>query len=441
MLYSDPEVTLPMMLECRENRAKRQRELIEKYGKPVVSFTMNIAGPIKINYFIERGFCIGYERLEGAFYSYKTNVLYSTFRLSVTGPEGYFVVDLDSQELKKICTEIENQDELGRLFDMDVIAPNGCKLERKEERHCLICDKPAKECSSRRLHSVAELTSKTNSILYDAVLAHDSEGIAGLAVKALLDEVLTTPKPGLVDRNNNGSHTDMDLFTFSASASVLFPYFQKAYTLGFHSMDPKECFAKLRELGKSAERTMFYETRGVNTHKGAIFTLGIVCAAAGFTAITHSDIFQCCADMTAGITKELKDDSLPETNGKRLYKKYGVTGIRGELEAGLPSVKKIGLPMLERHLGNGKTLEYAGARALVAMIAEGKDTNLLARGGAVYSDLAQSKADHLLNWAFRQADIEKLDAWFIENNLSPGGCADLLAVCYFLHFLRKYYHV
>ena len=440
MLYSNSEVTLSMMLECRENRVKLQRELIEKYGKPVVSFTMNIAGPIKINYFIERGFCIGYESLEGAFYSYKAKVLYSTYKLSATGPEGYFVVDLGPQTLKKICMEIENQDELGRLFDMDVIDPNGSKVERKEERHCLICDKPAKECSSRRLHTVAELWDKTSSILYDAVLLHDSEVIASLAVKALLYEVLTTPKPGLVDRNNNGSHQDMDLFTFSGSASVLFPYFKKAYTLGFNSMDPKACFSKLRELGKSAERTMFFETHGVNTHKGAIFTLGIVCAAAGFTAITQTDIFQCCADMTAGITEELKDDSLPETNGKRLYKKYGVTGIRGELEAGLPSVKEVGLPMLERHLYNGKSLEYAGSRALVALIAEGKDTNLLARGGVVYSEIAQAKADHLLDWAFRQTDIEKLDTWFIENNLSPGGCADLLAVCYFLHFLRKYYH-
>ncbi len=440
-LYAEREVSLQMMLQCREARAKQQRELIKKYGKPVVSFTMNIAGPIKRNYFIERGFFIGYKSLEGAFYSYKAKVLYSTSRISVTGPEGYYVVDLDSQTLKKICMEIEDQDELGRLFDIDVIDPNGTKLERKEERRCLICDKPAKECSSRRLHTVQELWDKTSSILQEAVLQYDAETVAALAVKALLYEVLTTPKPGLVDRNNNGSHQDMDLFTFSGSASVLFPYFQKAYTLGFNAMDPKACFSELRELGKRAERTMFLETHGINTHKGAIFTLGIVCAAAGFTAITHTDIFQCCADMTAGITEELKDDSLPETNGKRLFKKYGVTGIRGELEDGLPSVREVGLPTLERHLHNGKSLEYAGSRALVALIAQGNDTNLLARGGVVYAELAQAEADHLLDWAFRQKDLEKLDNWFIENNLSPGGCADLLAVCYFLHFLRKAYYV
>ena len=441
-MYGRKEVSLSMMLKCREERAKRQQELIAKYGKPIVSFTMNIAGPVKTNYLIETGFRIGMKRLRGTFYSHKIEVPFFTQKYSVTGPEGYFVVDSDPLKLKEICVEIENQDELGRLFDIDVIAPNGCKLERKEERHCLICDKPAKECSSRRLHTVEELWEKTNSILYNAVLPYDSEYIASLAVKALLYEVLTTPKPGLVDRNNNGAHKDMDLFTFSASASTLFPYFQKAYTLGFNSMDPKACFAQLRQLGKEAERIMFCETQGVNTHKGAIFTLGILCCAAGFTAESEADIFQCCADMTAGITLELKNPSLPQTNGKRLFSEYKIKGIRGELEDGLPSVKNIGLPVLERYVYAGKSLEYAGSRALVALIAEVNDTNLLARGGALKAALAKSMAQDLVErGAYRQADIEKLDNWFIENNLSPGGCADLLAACYFIYFLKGRYSV
>ena len=435
------EVSLPMMLECREQRAQTQKDLIEKYGKTLVSFSMNIAGPVKTSYLIERGFLIGQERLLGSLYTYKAKVLFSSFRFPVTGPEGFFVVDLDPLKVKDICIDIENQDQLGRLFDLDVIAPDGTKLERKEERCCLICNKPAKECSSRRLHTVEQLWNKTTSILSKSVLEHDSELAASLAVKALMYEVLTTPKPGLVDRNNTGSHQDMDLFTFSASACTLFSYFQKAYALGFNSTDPQACFTQLRQLGKTAEQAMFCETRGVNTHKGAIFTLGIVCCAVGFTATTKTDIFQVCAEMTRGITQELKDPSGPETNGKLFYTQYGITGIRGEMEDGLPAVKNIGLPLLEKYLAAGKSLEEAGSRVLITLIAEVADTNMIARGGFEYSYLARSKAEDLTSWAFRLSEVEKLDKWFIEKNLSPGGCADLLAVCYFLHFVKERFYV
>lgn len=435
------EVSLSIMLECRENRAKTQQEMISLYGKPVVSFTMNIAGPVKTSYLIERGFSIGVEKLLGSLFCQKVKVLQKKINFLVTGPEGFFIVDLDSNKLKAICTEIENQDSLGRLFDIDVIDSDGKKLERKEERYCLLCDKPAKVCSSRRAHTVSELWNKTTAILTTAVLQHDSNLVASLAVKALLFEVLTTPKPGLVDRNNNGAHKDMDLFTFAASASVLFPYFQKAYCLGWNSVDPKKAFEELRMLGKRAEQAMFFETNGVNTHKGAIFSLGIVCCAAGFTATSKADIFQCCSLMTKGITEELKDNS-QETNGKRLFSKYGLKGIRGELEEGLPTVKEIGLPMLEEYLSAGFSLEDAGARVLVALISQLSDTNLVARGGKEKAEEARKRASALfLADYFETSDIEKLDEYFISENLSPGGAADLLAVCFFLHFIRERFNV
>lgn len=431
------EVSLSMMLECRENRARTQRELISTYDKPVVSFTMNIAGPIKTSYLIERGFSIGTERLLGSFFCQKAQVLQKKIDFLPTGPEGFFVIDLSPSKLKAICEEIENQDSLGRLFDIDVIGPDGKKLERKEDRHCLLCDRPAKECSSRRVHTVSELWNKTDSILTKAVLQNDSNLAASLAVKSLLFEVLTTPKPGLVDRNNNGSHSDMDLFTFSSSVSVLFPYFQQAYCLGWNSTNPKQCFAELRKLGKNAEQAMFFETQGVNTHKGVIFSLGIVCCAAGFTAIKKADIFNCCALMTNGITEELKDN-LKDTNGKRLFAQYGLRGIRGELEDGLPIVKEIGLPMLEEYIQAGFSLEEAGSRVLITLISQLSDTNMVARGGIEKANEAMKKASDLFSSdSFEISDIEKMDEYFRLENLSPGGSADLLAVCFFLHFLKE----
>lgn len=436
------EVSLSMMLECRENRARTQRELISMYGKPVVSFTMNIAGPVKTNRLIERGFSIGVERLLGALLCRKATVMYKRTNFLTTGPEGFFVVDMDPCRLKSICKWIEEMDPLGRLFDMDVIDVDGKKVERKDHRHCLICNEPAKICSSRRIHAIEDVWNRTNEILTEAVLQHDSNAVAAMAVKALLFEVLTTPKPGLVDRRNNGSHTDMDLFTFSSSASVLFPYFKKAYSLGWRSVDLKKCFAELREFGKDAEHTMFFETNGVNTHKGAIFSLGIVCCAAGFTAMNGGDVFQCCALMTKGTTDELKDGSQMETNGKRLFAKYGLRGIRGELEDGLPSVRNIGLPMLEEYLEKGLSLEEAGSRVLIALVSQLSDTNMIARGGKEKADEAMKMAADLLSSdSFGPLDIEKLDEYFISQNLSPGGSADLLAVCFFLHFLKERFNV
>ena len=432
------EVSLSMMLECRENRARTQRELVSTYGRPVVSFTMNIAGPVKTSRLIERGFSIGVERLLGALLCQKASVVQKRTNFLETGPEGFFVVDMDPCRLKSICTWIEEMDPLGRLFDMDVIDVDGTKLERKEIRRCLLCNEPARICSSRRIHKVEAVWNRTIEILTEAVLQHDSDTIASLAVKALLFEVLTTPKPGLVDRRNNGSHTDMDLFTFSSSASVLFPYFKKAYSLGWKSADLKDCFARLRELGKDAEHTMFFDTNGINTHKGAIFSLGTVCCAAGFTATNGGDVFQCCALMTNGTTDELRDGSQMETNGKRMFAQYGLRGIRGELEDGLPSVRNIGLPMLEECLGKGLSLEDAGSRVLVALVSQLSDTNMISRGGREKADKAMKMAAELLSsGSFGPLDVERLDEYFISNNLSPGGSADLLAVCYFLHFLKE----
>lgn len=436
------EVSLSMMLECRENRARTQRELISMYGKPVVSFTMNIAGPVKTSYLIERGFSIGVESLLGALLCHKATIIQKKTNFLTTGPEGFFVVDMDPCKLKSICTGIEDRNLIGRLFDIDVIDVDGRKLERRETRRCLICNEPAKICSSRRIHTVEQVWSKTNEILTEAVLQHDSNIVASMAVKALLFEVLTTPKPGLVDCRNNGSHTDMDLFTFSSSASVLFPYFNKAYSLGWSSKDPKRCFTELRELGKDAEQAMFFETNGVNTHKGAIFTLGIVCCAAGFTAMNGGDIFQCCALMTKGTTDELKDDSQMETNGKRLFAKYGIRGIRGELEDGLPSVRTVGLPLLEEYLEKGLSLDDAGSRVLIALVSQLSDTNMIARGGKEKADKAMKIAKALVSsGSFGHSDIEELDEYFISQNLSPGGSADLLAVCFLLHFLKERFNV
>ena len=440
------EVTLDQVLKCREERAERQRELIEKFSKPVVSFCMNIAGPIKTDNLIERAFRLGIRRLEGGLLSANARILIKDVLYRITGPEAMFCVDLSVRKLKEISTRIEDSNRLGRLFDIDIINTDYSKVERSElglpERRCLICDNEAKICSSRRIHSVEELQTCTHQIMESTVPDAEADLVSSLAVKALLCEVYITPKPGLIDRENNGSHKDMDMLTFAGSAASLHPYFRKAYLCG-------KDFEKLRKLGLEAEESMFFETRGVNTHKGAVFTMGIVCAATGI-AVSQGNfdsdrVLDICARLSKGIVeKDLKtlDASECTTAGQKLFTQYGISGIRGEMEKGLPSVRKYGLPLLEKLLKEGKTWDQAGSNALLAILANITDTNMVSRGGLEKTRQVSAQAGKLVSEGFVPLEkIRELDRAFCDQNLSPGGAADLLAVCCYLHFAKEAFGV
>ena len=457
---SEKEATLEQMLETRERRAFHQQELLRQFGKPLLCFTMNIAGPVKNSALIHRGFCQGLSDIRLQLKRQKADILYQEVCSEVTGNEAFLVVDLDGKELKELACELEDVDELGRLYDMDVLLPSSeapffvKKIDRtdigKSARTCLICGAPAKECASRRIHSVQQLQMKTKSILENALKKRDAEAVAKLAVRSLLYEVSVTPKPGLVDRANNGSHKDMDFYSFLNSAAALWPYFYECASLGMEYMGAgadllPELFSRLRLPGKMAENQMLHATGGVNTHKGAIFSMGILCAAIGASfpecRRQPEEILKVCASMTVGLTEsdyENLTEQKAKTAGQKFYIKYGITGIRGEMEAGLPVVSRYGLPLLERLLAEGKSEDEAGAAVLLTIMGHMTDTNLIARSDLetqkMVSDQAKKIVEKyscpntgLLNW---------LDQQFTARNLSPGGSADLLAVCWMLHFVR-----
>lgn len=261
---------------------------------------------------------------------------------AVTGPEAFYVLDAEPLTIKKLTTLVEDASPLGRLFDMDVLRPDGKKVDREElhleGRKCLICSGPAKVCSSRRVHPVAELQARTTAILTETMDTLDAATAARQAMRALLYEVTTTPKPGLVDRRNSGSHTDMDSFTFMSSAASLYPYFEACTRAGRKTADgpAPETFAALRPLGCEAEGEMLAATHGVNTHKGAIFSIGIVCAALGrLDRAVWADPARVLAEvstMTAGLTAKDFAGVTAEnavTAGQKLYVQYGITGVRG----------------------------------------------------------------------------------------------------------------
>ena len=448
----DREVTLSEVLAAREARATRQRELLKLHGQPVISFCMNIAGPVKNGPAIRRGFQEGMLRLTEALRGARLEIVCSERIDAITGCEALLAVRGDAWAIKRLCVDLEDEDDLGRLFDLDVLAPGGAKLDREQldmpPRPCLICGQAGKGCASRRVHSVAELQARTGRILRDYFARADGDRAAGQAMRALLYEVCATPKPGLVDRANSGSHRDMDIFTFVDSASALLPYLREAFAIGCQTAEcpPEETFRRLRRAGLRAERAMFRATGGVNTHKGAIFSLGTACAASGrlwtpeVPCASIDDILGECArmasDAVAGDLAAIRAGEA-ETSGQKLYITRGLRGIRGELADGLPSVARIALPALREALARGDTLERAGVCALLSLIAGVEDTNLYARGGEEGQHWASEQAAQLAERDFDCAAAADLDAAFIQRNLSPGGCADLLAITYFLYFYTE----
>lgn len=459
----EQEITLSEILLVREERVEIQNALLDVYKAPVVSFTMNMAGPVKVTALSHRAFLWGMEQLRLGFVQNRMPVRKEHSRAFPTGDEGYFAVDAPAEAVKALCVEIEESNPMGRLFDMDVIGLDGKKLERGAERPCLVCGKPGRDCASRRLHSVAELKLCTANLLTAGLWSAAQDQSNALATRALLDEVAVTPKPGLVDRANNGSHRDMDYFTFQASAAALSDYWRGCVEIGHFDrnvvpntvqrpVSPAETFAKLRPLGKQAERDMLAATGGVNTHKGAIFTLGVLCGAIGrlWTAEEGFPDTDAILNEASAMTRETLEKELPaarwNTAGERLYKQYGTRGIRGEVADGLPAVREVSLPVFQKLLAEGLDRNHAAAVTLLHLIARVEDTNLLHRGGPEGAAWAKAAASALItacsgaqcaprNGVPTLKQISELDRQFIERNLSPGGCADLLAVTLFLESL------
>lgn len=438
---------LTEILAAREQRVQTQQQLLEQYKKPLLCFTMNIPGPEKYDRDVSIGFCVGNWLLADAIP--RQRILYHSQKREITGCEAYYVVDMPARQLKQLAIELEDIDPIGRLFDMDVLDTDGRKLSRDElgypRRKCLLCQEDAVVCARSRSHELYQLQRRTGFLLYVAAREEMCEYIASRAYFALNEEVSTTPKPGLVDRNNRGSHQDMGVKHFFASANALRPFFFRFAECGFITRDdtPAETFRQIRSIGLEAETAMLSATHGVNTHKGAIFSLGLCCAAAGRLSPEQwsaDRLLAECASMTKGIVAQdfagitLKNAA---TAGERIYAQYGVTGVRGQAEAGFPAVTQVGIPVLKKGLSQGLSFNDAGCVTLLHLLAATDDTNLIHRSDRQTQLAVKAQVAALLKDTPYPsiAQIIELDTDFIRRNLSPGGSADLLAMTYFLYLL------
>ncbi len=255
-------------------------------------------------------------------------------------------------------------------------------------------------------------------------------------------ELAVYPKPGLVSFVDSGSHRDMDAATFLASLDVVAPAvgrIRRAAAAGAGLAD-------LRRIGLRAEARMLAATGGVNTHKGAIFILGLLAAAHAALAPAGGPVAATalCGQVAKAFGPALLASypAVPTTHGERLHTSHGIGGVRREAALGFPCLVAHGLPALRAALAAGVDAVTAGVQAHFALLAHIEDTTLLRRGGLAGQDFARTRAREFLaaggvlapGWKGRARALHQV---FVARNLSAGGAADLLAATYFCHFLEE----
>lgn len=258
---------------------------------------------------------------------------------------------------------------------------------------------------------------------------------------ALRYEAMAWPKPGLVTPVDPGSHRDMNIGTLLTSIEALRGSFALLADAGARG----ESFAVLREIGMAAERKMLLATAGVNTHRGAIFNLGLLVAAAARRQFIHAEAALSCGAVIAGawgaeIVAARKQ--APVSHGSSVFRKYAEGGARMEAASGYPSVYNIGLPALRSHLAAGCDRETAQIATLLALMESLPDTNLLWRGGEAGLEFVRQSAA-----AFNRDGGVTVPGWrehllemhraCVARNLSPGGSADLMAATWLVHELEQ----
>lgn len=275
----------------------------------------------------------------------------------------------------------------------------------------------------------------------------DLQKVGQYLTQAILLEVSTHPKPGLVTRLSNGAHKDMSIFTFMMSSAVLSKAFNDLQDIGqAHRGTLAELFCKLRSYGVGAEAELLRVTKGVNTQRGILFAGGIVSAVSGYAmnmGLSRDALLPLIKEMAAGlVAKELKNlDHAAMTAGEKLYYKYGITGIRGEVENGFPSVVNYGLPALEDAFNKGATINDALVHALIALMTAVEDSNVIWRTDYQTLLEVQRIAKDILNLGSvftekgRMA-IAETERYFLQRRISPGGSADLLSVTITLYLLE-----
>ena len=263
-----------------------------------------------------------------------------------------------------------------------------------------------------------------------------------LACQSLIAEVELTPKPGLVDRRGAGAHIDLSLSIMKHSAVTIEPYFRQMAAYSKRARPSQALREQLAVVGRDAERAMLRATGGSNSHKGAIWILGLLVSAA---AMQDEEKMQASEIAETGRQiASFADRAAPRlvTHGDLVAKTYGVTGARGESLRGFPHVVEIGLPTLRDKRASGATETVARLDTLMSIMSSLDDTCLLYRGGPSALNIAKSGAAGVqraggTGTANGKQRLAHLDRQLLALGASPGGSGDLLAATLFLDAIER----
>lgn len=243
------------------------------------------------------------------------------------------------------------------------------------------------------------------------------------AVLSLRKELDTTPKPGLVDRHDNGAHTDMDHAIMSASINALEPYFDKLAIIGSEQATPD--VELIKQAGIEAEEAMLKATHGVNTHRGALFSMGLTIVGAA-----HSLAFK----TTWVDTVKILAASIPpsdNTNGAQASQRHNAKGALAMAREGYAELTGQWLNYY-RKAGN----DNAEVKTLLLIMSQLDDTNVIHRVGYDRAQQVKEEARRLLE-DFSMSAVEEMNRQFIAENISPGGAADMLALTFMANAITK----
>jgi triphosphoribosyl-dephospho-CoA synthase len=310
-----------------------------------------------------------------------------------------------------------------------------------------------------------------------SVAIHRCTILGALARQALIAEAELTPKPGLVDRRGSGAHTDLSLDLMKRSAIAIEPFISCMAFKSMHEQPSAHLRGALAATGRAAENAMLRVTNGSNTHKGSIWTLGLLAAAAGATGrdelplirrhnAARRNLNAAAIARTAGQIASFDDSDhewirlrqaygrdklrinanrdrlqLP-SHGQVVAQRFGVTGARGEAIHGFPHIVELGLPTLRARRMAGAPEHIARLDTLMAVMAELDDTCLLYRGGKEALQAAKEGATAVINAGGAgsvrgEKLLFALDDRLLELGVSPGGSADLLAGTLFLDAIER----
>ena len=260
--------------------------------------------------------------------------------------------------------------------------------------------------------------------------------IGHLASMALQAELDTTPKPGLVDRNDNGAHRDMDHALMRRSIQALHPYFVRLAQIGFDNPQPRH--DEIQQVGIEAEQAMFKATGGVNTHKGALFSIGLAAVALGGMACSNNAQLHSLSNSIASLACLFPDTS--GTHGSKAKANNKLKGALDNAREGYPQLFKAWLPFYLDRLAEGD--RYALHKTLLRIMCDLDDTNIVYRTSMETMQEVQAEArrmlEHVPETTHFEAALQAMNTDYIRRNISPGGSADMLSLVVFLsNVVRK----